>query len=171
MSQKRTWMSNWTLMIFFDIVQFDFEGNNSSKAESINSYHFPRLIKYLAFGSQKVNHSDTDVMAKKRKLVVAEDCAGLGPLIPALKFLGWKFVQVHSNNLHSIKFSTLGTLLRYHHYNPKFLWIRLRMVGLQGEAYYMSEVDSNLRSRLQDLYGPRLLSDDCCKYKGSLSST
>lgn len=29
--------------------------------------------------------------AKKRKLVIAEDCAGLGPVIPCCKILGTKF--------------------------------------------------------------------------------
>ena len=90
-----------------------------------------------------------------KKLVVAEDCAGLAPIIPCLKNLG----VILMRNLH-----TCST-------TPYFStsWHKLRNLGFQAEAFYMSESDPALRQRIRKLYKPQKLSKDCRKYRGILT--
>lgn len=47
----------------------------------------------------------------------------------------------------------------------------LRNLGFRTEAFYMSESDPKLRSRLKKLHSPKKLSSDASKYKGSLPKT
>lgn len=98
-------------------------------------------------------------MPKISKLVVAEDCAGLGPLLPCCKFLGLNPIQCQCN------FSCSDIWV--HPESPSGYPI-LRLIGLKAIPYYMSEKDSALRDRLKELYNPRILSDDCMKEKGNL---
>ena len=107
--------------------------------------------------------------APKKKLVVAEDCAGLGPLVPCCKLLGtydgviWMSPYQISISCHCYCYSKTSSKQL-----PSVACV-LRKLGFQTEVFYMSESDPALRERLKQLYRPKKLSDDCTKYKGFLS--
>ncbi len=96
---------------------------------------------------------------RKRKLVLAEDCAGLGSLHESCRLLG-------PINISNFDCELDCDLLLTKVIPSTIPGGVLRLAGLKGSLYYVSESNEKLLNRLTTIHKPELVSKDATKPKG-----